>query len=49
MVSEGKELFKNANEPKAIVVITNATHCFDEDGAEEELFEETYSWIKRYV
>ncbi len=46
MVEEGKELFQNANEPKAIAIIKNATHCFDEDGVEEELFEETLHWFE---
>ena len=46
MLNEGKKLFQSANEPKAIAIIPNATHCFDEDGAEENLFQETYSWLK---
>lgn len=49
MVDEGKKLFENAREPKAIAVIPNATHCFDEDGAEESLFQETYNWFKDFV
>ena len=49
MISEGKKLFQNANEPKAIAIIPNATHCFDEDGVEENLFQETYVWVKKFV
>lgn len=49
MVDEGMELFKKANEPKAVAVIPNATHCFDENGAEENLFQETYNWFKEFV
>ena len=49
MVNEGNKLFQNANEPKAIAIIPNATHCFDEDGAEEKLLEETYSWFKKFL
>ena len=46
MINEGKKLFQNANKPKAITVIPNATHCFDEDGVEENLFQETYKWYR---
>ncbi len=46
LIDSGKKYFKNANEPKAFAVIDGASHIFDEDGAEEELFEETLSFIK---
>lgn len=49
MIDEGKKLFLNANEPKAIAVVPNATHCFDEDGAEENLFQETYNWLREFA
>ncbi|OIP57334.1 MAG: hypothetical protein COX79_01165 [Candidatus Levybacteria bacterium CG_4_10_14_0_2_um_filter_36_16] len=49
LVDGGKKFFKNANEPKKFVVIPNATHCFDEDGAEENLFQETLAWFNKFV
>lgn len=49
MLNEGKVLFQNANEPKGISTVPNATHCFDEDGAEERLFQETLKWFKRFL
>lgn len=49
MVEEGKKLFKNANEPKDFAIVPNATHTFDEDGTEEKLFQETYSWLKEFA
>jgi pimeloyl-ACP methyl ester carboxylesterase len=42
----GKQYFTNANSPKEYVVIQGATHCFDEWGAEEQLFKETLAWVK---
>jgi len=49
MTEEGKKLFNAAKKPKDIAAIEGATHNFDEDGAEEKLFEETYSWIKLFI
>lgn len=49
MVDEGKKLFENAKNPKDFAIIQSATHCFDEDGAEENLFQETYNWFKEFV
>ena len=46
LIEEGRKLLQNANEPKAFAIIPSATHCFDEDGAEEKLFQETLDWIK---
>lgn len=46
LVGGGKKYFQHANEPKALAIIPKATHCFDEDGAEEKLFEETLEWFK---
>jgi hypothetical protein len=31
-----------------VTIVANATHCFDEDGAEEKLFRETLRWIKQH-
>ncbi|EKD96027.1 MAG: hypothetical protein ACD_24C00214G0003 [uncultured bacterium] len=49
LVGEGKGLFQNSNEPKAFAVIPSATHNFNEDGTEEKLFQETYSWLKDFA
>lgn len=43
-----KRYFDNANQPKAMAVISNASHNFNEDGTEEKLFEETLSFIKNF-
>jgi dienelactone hydrolase len=48
LVKAAKEYFKFAKRPKAFALIKNATHCFDEEGAEELLFKETYKFIKKY-
>ena len=44
---QGKDekLFQNANTPKAFATVPHATHCFEEDGTEEKLFEETLQWF----
>ncbi|MEK6950379.1 MAG: hypothetical protein AABX13_01505 [Nanoarchaeota archaeon] len=48
IVKSGKEYFLQANQPKAFSSIAKATHCFDEEGTEEELFKETWGWVKRF-
>lgn len=48
LIKGGKKYFKAANVPKEFTVIKNATHCFDEDGAEEKLFQETYNWFSKF-
>lgn len=48
LINEGKQFLQNANNPKSFAIIPGATHCFDEDGAEEMLFEETYQFLKKY-
>lgn len=47
-IKDGQKYFKAANAPKEFMAIKNATHCFDEDGAEEKLFQETYNWFLRF-
>lgn len=49
LLDGGKRYFELANEPKEKVIIDGAGHTFDEDGAEEKLFSETISFIKRYT
>ena len=43
-----KLLFKSTNEPKRHVIIEDAGHNFFEEGTEQKLFRETYSWINRF-
>lgn len=40
--------FEAANEPKELKIIKGATHCFDEEGKEDELFDETLSWLIKF-
>lgn len=48
LVKGGRAYHRNANSPKALSVISGATHNFDEWGTEEHLFRETLSWVKRF-
>lgn len=41
LIEGGKKYFEVAKVKKEFVIIENATHCFDQEGTEEELFEET--------
>lgn len=45
LIRGGKQYYEAANKPKAFAVIKDASHYFDEDGAEERLFQETISWF----
>ena len=47
LVKAGKEYFKFADVEKMFSVIKGAGHTFDEDGAEEKLFEETWKFVKK--
>lgn len=46
LLKGGTKYYHLANDPKDFAIIPDATHCFDEDGTEEMLFEETLKWIK---
>lgn len=48
LVRGSKWYYRAANKPKSLVIIQNATHCFDEEGAEEKLFEETLDWFQKF-
>ncbi|MEK7650595.1 MAG: alpha/beta fold hydrolase [Patescibacteria group bacterium] len=48
LVKPGKEYFKHANEPKELAIIKGAHHNFDEGETAQELFRETYEFIKKY-
>lgn len=46
--SDWKKYFDSANQPKAMTVIPSASHNFHEEGTEEQLFEETLDWLKKF-
>ena len=46
LLKGSRAYFKVAKEPKELIIIDNATHCFDEAGTEAELLKETLSWVK---
>ncbi len=48
LVKGGEKYLQAAKESKALTIIPSATHCFDEDGTEEKLFQETLGWINRF-
>lgn len=48
LLEGGKDYYKLAQEPKAFTIVDGASHCFDEEGAEEELFAETFDWIDKF-
>ncbi|NBD73887.1 alpha/beta hydrolase, partial [Patescibacteria group bacterium] len=33
---------------KSLTIIKGATHCFDEEGKEEEVFKETLAWVQEH-
>ncbi|MEK7602033.1 MAG: alpha/beta fold hydrolase [Patescibacteria group bacterium] len=43
-----KEYLKYANEPKQLVIIKKAGHTFNEESTEEELFNETLIWVRKW-
>jgi dienelactone hydrolase len=47
-LSGGTRMFKLAKQPKELVVIKGGTHCFTEDGKEEELYSATVKWFKKF-
>lgn len=48
LMKAGREYFKSASEPKDFAIIKNATHNFEEEGVDVRLYNETYSWIKKF-
>jgi esterase/lipase len=48
LVDAGKDYYKYAKGPKEFAVIKGATHTFNEDGTEEKLFAQTYTFVKKY-
>jgi len=49
LVEAGRKYYSQARDPKELYVIKGAGHTFDEDGVEEELFNETVSWFKKFL
>ena len=45
---DAKKYYKVANRPKGISIIKDADHGFNTPETEKKLFEETYSWIKKF-
>lgn len=43
-----EEYFSVANEPKEFSVILGAEHTFEDKNSQQQLFEETLDWIKKY-
>ena len=43
-----KWYYRNAHKPKILTIIRDANHSFAEDGAEEKLFKETLTWLRRF-
>ncbi len=44
----GKKYITRANEPKELVNIPTADHCFNGFEEEEMLFAETLAWVEKY-
>lgn len=49
LVEGGEHYIKSALGPTEHVTIKKANHCFDIEGTEEQLFEETLKWYKKYL
>lgn len=47
-IKDSRKYFVKANSPKALVNINNAGHNFNTLETEQKLFDETYSWFKKY-
>ncbi|OGC85051.1 hypothetical protein A3F55_02175 [Candidatus Adlerbacteria bacterium RIFCSPHIGHO2_12_FULL_53_18] len=48
LIDAGKDYYRSAKGPKEFATIKGAGHTFNEDGTEEKLFAETYSFVKKY-
>lgn len=50
LIKGGKQYVENSSATqKEFIVIKGSGHCFDEEGAEEELFPATMKWFKKFV
>lgn len=47
LVPGAKKYFQAAQEPKSLVIVPGASHCFDEADTADLLLNETLSWITR--
>lgn len=48
LIKAGKEYYQNASGPKELAIIKNAGHNFNEPGTAEDLYKETYTFIKKF-
>jgi len=48
LIKGSKKYVKVAQEPKDLTIVKRATHCFDEEGTEDILLDETLKWIKKH-
>lgn len=48
MVDSARDYFLKTKGPKAYYIVQNASHCFDEEGTEEELLAQTIDWFNEY-
>lgn len=49
LLKTGRDYYKYANKPKEFAIVKGAKHNFNEEGTAEELFAETYSFIKKFM
>ncbi|PJA45715.1 hypothetical protein CO174_01710 [Candidatus Uhrbacteria bacterium CG_4_9_14_3_um_filter_50_9] len=50
LIKGGRQYFKNSSAvQKEFFVVKGAGHCFDEEGAEDQLFLATVKWFKKFV
>ena len=48
LVSKSKIYAEKAQGPTELVIVKNAEHNFNEEGAAEELYKESLNWIKKF-
>lgn len=49
LVEKGKELFEKVSQPKSYAIVKSAGHTFSEEGTAEKLYDESISWLKKFV
>jgi len=45
-VSESKEIYQKANQPKDLIIIKNGDHTFDDIGIRDEMIKKLINWLK---
>ena len=48
LVEGAKKYFAHTTSQKSLMIIPDAGHTFDEEGAAEKLFQETLMWVKKF-